>query len=45
MSSWSRLDQWCSDYGWNTWTESTGGGQPHNNLQPYAALYMWKRTA
>lgn len=24
---------------------STGGGQPHNNLQPYITCYMWKRTA
>lgn len=25
--------------------DSTGGGQPHNNLQPYIICYMWKRTA
>lgn len=24
---------------------STGGGQAHNNLQPYITCYMWKRTA
>ena len=24
---------------------STGGGQTHNNLQPYIVVYMWKRTA
>lgn len=23
---------------------STGGSQPHNNMQPYLAVYMWKRT-
>ena len=23
----------------------TGGGQPHNNMPPYLAVYMWKRTA
>jgi len=26
-------------------TSSTGGGQAHNNLQPYITVYMWKRTA
>lgn len=24
---------------------NTGGGDPHNNLQPYITCYMWKRTA
>lgn len=23
----------------------TGGNQPHNNMPPYLAVYMWKRTA
>lgn len=23
----------------------SGGGQPHNNMPPYLAVYMWKRTA
>ncbi len=26
-------------------TGSTGGDQPHNNLQPYITVYFWKRTA
>ncbi len=26
-------------------TESAGGGQAHNNLQPYITCYMWKRIA
>lgn len=26
-------------------TTPTGGGQPHNNMPPYLAVYMWQRTA
>lgn len=26
-------------------TNVTGGGQPHNNLQPYITCYYWKRMA
>ena len=25
-------------------TGKTGGDQPHNNIQPYIAVYMWKRV-
>lgn len=30
---------------WNYSTGSTGGGHAHNNMPPYIAVYMWKRTA
>ena len=26
-------------------TSWTGGSQPHNNMPPYKAVYIWKRTA
>ena len=26
-------------------TEEAGGGQAHNNLQPYITVFMWRRTA
>lgn len=26
-------------------TTGVGGDQPHNNMPPYLAVYMWKRTA
>lgn len=26
-------------------SSSVGGGQPHNNLQPYIVVYFWLRTA
>lgn len=28
-----------------TITSATGGGQPHNNMPPYLAVYVWQRTA
>lgn len=27
------------------YTGSSGNGTPHNNLQPFFTLYIWKRTA
>ncbi|MEY8515281.1 hypothetical protein AALA94_10515 [Lactococcus taiwanensis] len=27
-----------------TYTGSAGGGKAHNNMPPYMALYMWRRT-
>ena len=26
-------------------TDTSGGNHPHNNMPPYLAVYMWKRTA
>lgn len=30
---------------YTTYTQNTGGGGAHNNLQPYIVVRMWKRTA
>ena len=30
---------------WSGETSSRGGNQPHNNMPPYLAVYVWKRTA
>ena len=37
---------WVSDNGTERQakTMATGGDQPHNNMPPYLAVYMWKRT-
>ena len=40
------LDNVNMKYGWTAEdVASTGGGQSHNNLQPYITCYMYKRTA
>lgn len=33
------------DYNQNRTTTKVGGSQPHNNMPPYIAVYMWQRTA
>lgn len=35
----------AQDAPYSTSTNNTGGNQPHNNMPPYLAVYMWKRTA
>lgn len=30
---------------WEGATSEEGGSQPHNNMQPYLAVYMWKRIS
>lgn len=32
-----------TNYGYTT--KSTGGGEAHNNMPPYLAVYVWKRTS
>lgn len=34
-----------SGKGSDAWTQSAGGSQSHNNIQPYIVTYMWKRVS
>ena len=57
VPGWLGGAQWAIGYVWlraaagdgNTQgansTNDTGGGQPHNNLQPFITCYVWIRTA
>lgn len=57
IPGWLGSAQWAAGYIWlraaagegNTQgandTADTGGGQPHNNLQPFITCYVWIRTA
>ena len=35
---------WKTQYNYSA-TAFSGGNQPHNNMPPYLAVYVWKRTA
>lgn len=35
----------CAPFPQGLNTNGTGGGQPHNNMPPYKAVYIWERTA
>lgn len=43
VADYDKSNWWTYDY--TSTTEATGGDQPHNNMPPYLAVYMWKRTA
>lgn len=32
-------------YTWSANTKNVGGDNPHNNMPPYLAVYVWKRVA
>lgn len=45
--SWRTLDQVGGNatYSYKGFVSSSGGSQPHNNMPPYLAVYIWKRIA
>lgn len=40
-------EAWSNNRGYfkSQTSKATGGGQAHNNMQPYLAVYIWERTA
>lgn len=40
-------EAWSNNRGYfkSQTSKTTGDGQPHNNMQPYLAVYIWERTA
>ena len=46
QENWSYQTSMPDDKKWEGYfTGKTGSNQPHNNLQPYYCVYIWKRTA
>lgn len=40
-----QLSSWWETFVVGRTTEYAGGDQPHNNMPPYLAVYIWKRVA
>ena len=43
--AWTGETNSAGDHGHTVTIGNTGGGQAHNNMQPYLAVYIWQRTA
>lgn len=37
--------QTTTKWGQSKYIKNTGGGEPHNNMPPYLAVYMWTRIS
>lgn len=44
-SSYNQTANFDASKSWTGATSSVGGGAAHNNMPPYLAVYMWRRTA